>query len=144
MIENLRSYFKEDYVQRLFYGFLFIFWVVLNVMEGLANITYDNGGNGADENSNYVYYFWMFVLPCSFLFFQIISNSLLGWRLVFYSFIGYIVFSLYNFFNNLRVNGNLYIAKDYILAVGFYFTLFAIIFFVWVAKPQKKEHNTQA
>ena len=137
MIENLRSYFKEDYVQRLFYGFLFVFWVVLNVMEGLANITYNNGGNEADENNNYVYYFWMFVLPCSFLFFQIISNSLLGWRLVFISFIAYILFSLYNFINNLRVNGDLYIAQDYIMAFGFYLTLFAIVFFVWVAKPIK-------
>ncbi len=138
MVENLRSLFKEDYVQRMFYGFLFIFWVVLNVMESISNITFDNSAGG-DQNSNYVYYYWMFVLPCTFLFFQVISNSKLGWTLVFYSIIGYILFSLYNFVGNLRENGHLYIAQDYILAVGFYLTLFAVVFFIWVARPFEKE-----
>lgn len=132
MLENLRSNFKEDYIQRMFYGFLFCFWAVLNIMEGLQNITY--------ETTDYVYYFWMFVIPDTFIFFQIISNSKIGWILVLSSFIAYISFSLYNYFDNLfGPQGHLYIAQDYILAVFFYSLLFAIVFFIWIAKPVPRE-----
>lgn len=136
MTTKIFSFLKVDKYQRLIFGFLFCLWTFLSI----------NAKNDWWLDSDLqIPYFYIFLIPATFLLTHVILNSWLSWFFVFVIWNLFFTWSITTFILNLyerlrwTVKGN-FPLSDYIIIL-FYFCILTFITFIFHKMKPRQKHT---